>query len=133
MVGAALGLEVVEEGQSENVLGIDRVDGVVIGELNGEESVGVELTVKGGEVFGTFGGVGNVDVVDGRANDMSESVGVEKGILIGGPGSSSLGGEFGAGVEDPSILFFPEDAFRLAFTIVGEASADSRAESETSE
>ena len=114
-------------------MGIDRIDGVVIRIMKGQEAEGWDFGVELGEFMRPGVWARDVDVIGGGFDDVAEFGDVEQAIAGAGKDAGGFEGGVDTGVEDETVFFFELELAAFGFAVMGQAGAGARGDVEETE
>ena len=122
----AFGLEFVAERKAQHVRAINRIDGVEVGEFDGQQSCRRKQGVELGQLLRRYARPWHVNVVNGRLNNVAQSVYFPEAAAHPGPYSRCLGRDLRPGVQNGSVVFGGGLAGSFRLAIIGEAASSAR-------
>src|SRR5207248_2425463 len=120
----AFRLETIAEPPANDVLAVDRINGVVVGKFDGQQARGRQFVIELRQSRGRHGRVRHENIIDGGLDDVAKTVELKKAAAHSGPKGGRFEANFGAGVEDGAVFVGGAGAVAVSLAIMGEASAD---------
>src|SRR5258705_5130454 len=129
----AFRLEFVAQTEANNVLGIDGVNGVVVGKFNWQQARARQLVIELRQFARAARGMWNKHVIEGGFDDMPQPIDFPEPALRATPEPGCLEAELGARIENGAVLFIGRGATPTCLGVMGEAAADARCQIQPAE